>query len=207
MTHGCSASATCEVPQQRGLAPMSEPKSAGVFCRPGRPQKQGVGLEWGVSDPASRASRSSRTRRAGSLTPRVGGQFVRTNAARMRPDRRPVSCADPRHDRVGVVLAIKLPRCRTVGSRTDGRSTVHTEAARPAETGRRLADRRVHDAAWRLVRQHLADRSAPALAIHQRAVSTSGRHSYQRGKTARHSVSGCGVRGDGQRWCHRRGHR
>ena len=37
-----------------------------------------------------------------------------------------------------VVLAIELARCRTVGSRTDGRSPVHTEAARPAETGRRL---------------------------------------------------------------------
>jgi hypothetical protein len=28
-----------------------------------------------------------------------------------------------------VVLVIELPRCRTVGSRTDGRSPVHTEAA------------------------------------------------------------------------------
>ena len=75
-----------------------------------------------------------------------------------------------------VVLAIKLARCRTVGSRTDGRSPVHTEAARPAETGRRLAARRVHHAARRLVRQHPPDRPTSAPAIHQRTVSTSGRH-------------------------------
>ncbi len=75
-----------------------------------------------------------------------------------------------------VVLAIELPRCRTVGSRTDGRSPVHTEAARPAETGRRPAARRVHHAARRLVRQHPPDRPTSAPAIHQRTVSTSGRH-------------------------------
>ena len=75
-----------------------------------------------------------------------------------------------------VVLAIELPRCRTVGSRTDGRSPVHTEAARPAETGRRPAARRVHDAARRLVRQHPPDRPTSAPAVHQRTVSTSGRH-------------------------------
>jgi hypothetical protein len=63
-----------------GTCAVVRPKSAGVFCRPGRPQEQGVRLEWGVSDPASRASRSPRARQAGSLTPRVGGQFVRTKA-------------------------------------------------------------------------------------------------------------------------------
>ena len=76
-----------------------------------------------------------------------------------------------------VVLAIELPRCRTVGSRTDGRSPVHTEAARPAETGRRPAARRVHHAARRLVRQHPPDRPTSAPAVHQRTVSTSGRTS------------------------------
>lgn len=42
--------------------------------------------------------------------------------------------------------------------KTDGRSPVHTEAAGPAETGRRLAGRRVLHAARRLVRQHSPDR-------------------------------------------------
>ena len=106
-----------------------------------------------------------------------------------------------------VVLAIELPRCRTVGSRTDGRSPVHTEAARPAETGRRLAARRVHDAARRLVRQHPADRPTSASAFHQRTVSTSGRHSDPRSEAPGHGVSGCGVRKAVHRRRRRRGHR
>src|SRR5687767_13603323 len=61
-----------------------------------------------------------------------------------------------------VVLVIELPRCLTVGSRTDGRSPVHTEAARAAETVRRSAGRRVHDQARRLVWQHTPDRPTPA---------------------------------------------
>ena len=36
-----------------------------------------------MSDPASRASGSAQARRAGSLTPRVSVQIVRTNAARI----------------------------------------------------------------------------------------------------------------------------
>ena len=36
-----------------------------------------------MSDPASLASGSAQARRAGSLTPRVGVQIVRTNAARI----------------------------------------------------------------------------------------------------------------------------
>jgi len=39
-----------------------------------------------VSDPASRASGSAQARRAGSLTPRVSVQIVRTNVARIARD-------------------------------------------------------------------------------------------------------------------------
>jgi len=72
-----------------------------------------MGAERGVSDPASRASGSAHARRAGSLTPRVSVQIVRTNAARMasksasylvhrsRPRSRYPSCSpSSRRDRV-----------------------------------------------------------------------------------------------------------
>jgi hypothetical protein len=60
---------------------MSVSLSAGAFCRPGRPLKRGWEEARGVSDPASRASGSAQARRAGSLTPSVRVQIVRTNAA------------------------------------------------------------------------------------------------------------------------------
>ena len=53
-----------------------------------------------------------------------------------------------------------------------------------AETGRRPAGRRVHHAARRLVRQHPPDRPTSAPAVHQRTVSTSGRHSDSRRQAA-----------------------
>jgi hypothetical protein len=62
---------------------MSVSLSAGAFCRPGRPPKRRRKAERGVSDPASLASGSAQARRAGSLTPRVGVQIVRRNAARI----------------------------------------------------------------------------------------------------------------------------
>ena len=131
-----------------------------------------------MSDPASRASGSAQARRAGSLTPRVSVQIVRTNAARIASRSAP-SCVHRSRSRSRRPSCSRSSsaRCRTVGSRTDGRSPVHTEAARPAETGRRPAARRVHDAARRLVRQHPPDRPTSAPAVHQRTVSTSGRHS------------------------------
>ena len=164
---------------------MSVSLSAGALCRPGRPLKRGWEAERGVSDPASRASGSAQARRAGSLTPRVSVQIVRTNAARIASRSAPELRAQIQITIApAVVLAIELARCRTVGSRTDGRSPVHTEAARPAETGRRPAARRVHHAARRLVRQHPPDRPTSAPAVHQRTVSTSGRHSDHANRSA-----------------------
>ena len=77
---------------------------------------------------------------------------------------------------------IMLPSGGRVGCRSDGRSPVHTELLWPAETGRRLAGSRVHHAARRLVRQHPENRPAPAPAIHQRAVTTSGGDFHREGK-------------------------
>ena len=109
-------------------------------------------------------------------------------------------------DRVGSVPCF-VPRSRTgsrrpscsrssshnvvqVGSRTDRRSPVHTEAARPAETGRRPAASRVHHKAWRLVRQRPPNRPTSAPALHQRTVSASGRTSDHRIEALEHRVSG-----------------
>ena len=49
----------------------------------GPPAEERMGGREGVSDPASRASGSAQARRAGSLTPRVSVQIVRTDAARI----------------------------------------------------------------------------------------------------------------------------
>ena len=141
------------------------------LLRPGRPLKRGWEEERGVSDPASRASGPAQARRAGSLTPPC--------QCPDRPDKRGPDRVQIRtwlRARIqitlapAVVLVIELPRCRTVGSRTDGRSPVYAEAARSIETGRRLAARRVHDPAWRLVWQRSPDRPASAPAVHQRTV-------------------------------------
>jgi len=53
---------------------------------------------------------------------------------------------------------------------------------------------RVHHAARRLVRQHPSHRCPTALAVHQRALASSGHRSAPRGEAIEHSVSGGGVR-------------
>jgi hypothetical protein len=74
-----------------------------------------MGVERGVSDPASRASGSAQARRTGSLTPRVSVQIVRTNAARMVS--RSAQFGARFHVMIApaVALLIDLSRCRTVG--------------------------------------------------------------------------------------------
>ena len=62
-------------------------------------------MERGVSDPASRASESSRARRAGSLTPRVIVQIVRKDAARCMSTSEPIALPDLRRDRAGCGVA------------------------------------------------------------------------------------------------------
>jgi hypothetical protein len=88
------------------------------------------------------------------------------------------SCTDPGPIMPAAVFAIETPRCRTVASRTDGRSPVHAEAARPAETNVPLAGCRIHHATRRLVRQPPPDRPPSASVIHQRTVTTSGRTTH-----------------------------
>ena len=94
---------------------MSASESAGAFCRPGRLMERGVGAEKGVSDPASRASGSALARRAGSLTPRV---CVQIRPDKCGPDRGQIGAHFGAPFRIMiapvVVLAIDVPRCRTV---------------------------------------------------------------------------------------------
>ena len=106
----------CEALQLPILAPVST--SLSRHFRPGRPQETGREAERGVSDPASRASGSAQARRAGSLTPRVSVQIVRTNAARIASRSAPSFALDRRrhqgHDRAGRLFAIEWPQCRPV---------------------------------------------------------------------------------------------
>ena len=94
---------------------MSVSLSAGAFCRRGRPLKRGWEAERGVSDPASRASGSALARRAGSLTPRV---CVQIRPDKCGPDRGQIGAHFGAQFRIMiapvVVLAIDVPRCRTV---------------------------------------------------------------------------------------------
>ena len=65
-----------------------------------------------MSDLASRASGSAQARRAGSLTPRVGVQFVRTTAARIAFGSAPSFVRRSRSTIApAIVLVIELPRC------------------------------------------------------------------------------------------------
>src|SRR5437762_38734 len=63
-----------------------------------------------------------------------------------------------------------------------GRPPVHAEAARAAETIWGCAGDRVHYAARRLVRKHPSHRCPTALAVHQRALASSGHRSAPRGE-------------------------
>jgi hypothetical protein len=77
----CAGGWSRELSHPPVIASMSVSPSAGALCRSGRLKKGEVGAERGVSDPASCASGSVRARRAGSLTPRVCVQILRTKAA------------------------------------------------------------------------------------------------------------------------------
>ena len=89
----------------------------------------------------------------------------------------------------------------------NARPAVHTEVARPSETGRRPAPRRIDHQARRLVRQRPPNRPTSAPALHQRAISTSGHPANPRREAAGHGASGRSVRKVGRRWHRRSGHR
>ena len=119
----------------RRLLPAGPPAEERMGGGEGR-ERPGLPRIWVDTGPASRVAHAPCQRpdcpdERGPDRVQIGAQF-RAQIQVMNP--------------VGHRARDQVARCRTVGSPTDGRSPVHTEAACPAETGRRPAARRVHDA-------------------------------------------------------------
>ena len=179
----------------RRLVPAGPPVEERKGGREGR-ERPGPPRIWVVPDPASRVAHArclcpDYPDKRGPERVQIGAQLLTQIQFTIAP---------------AVVLVIEPPRCRTVGSRTDGRSPLHTAAASPAETVRRCTRCPVDDAARRLVWEPASDGESSCAPVHQRTVTSTGDDSRAPGESTSLSFSGRSLSDAGHGWRASRGH-